>query len=195
MPILGVVASSISGNLYSASYDSIATATIGAGGSGTVTFSGIPSTYTHLQIRYSALTSRATYGIDGFYLTFNNIISGNLYSRHDIRADGGAVSAGSATSGNYIDFNFATIGTTVTNAPGVGVIDIFDYSNTNKFKTVRALAGVDVNGTVAGFGGAMQMVSGLLQSTNAISSFVITPQQAAFQQGSVFALYGIKGVA
>lgn len=191
-PILGIYASGAQ-LINATSFESISTATVGSGGSGTITFSSIPSTYTHLQIRYSALTSRATYGIDGFYLTFNGVTSGNLYSRHDIRADGGAISSGSATSGNYIDFNYATIGTTVTNIPGGGIIDILDYSNTNKYKTVRSLAGVDVNGTVAGFGGAMQFVSGLLQSTSAISSFVITPQQAAFQQSTVFALYGIKG--
>ena len=181
-------------SVYAASFESITTTTVGAGGAGSITISSIPSTYTHLQLRYTALTSRATYGIDGLYLTFNGVGS-SVYSRHDIRGDGGAISAGSASTAGYIDFNYATVGTTVTNYPGAGVIDILDYTNTNKLKTVRALAGVDVNGTVAGFGGAMQIVSGLYQQTTAISSLTITPQQASFAQYSSFALYGIKVAA
>ena len=43
------------------SFDSIATVTVGAGGSSSITFSSIPSTYKHLQIRLLAQTNRATY--------------------------------------------------------------------------------------------------------------------------------------
>ena len=52
MPILGLLASAISGNLFapSGAYDSIATAS-GTGSSATISFTSIPSTYTHLQIR------------------------------------------------------------------------------------------------------------------------------------------------
>lgn len=35
----------------STDYDSIATTTVGAGGAASITFSSIPSTYQHLQIR------------------------------------------------------------------------------------------------------------------------------------------------
>jgi hypothetical protein len=52
MPILGIIASAITGNLVTTSYESIETVTVGSGGSATVlTFSSIPATYTHLQIR------------------------------------------------------------------------------------------------------------------------------------------------
>jgi hypothetical protein len=52
-PILGILASGMSGNLWAPGkdFDSIATTTVGAGGASTITFSSIPSTYRHLQIR------------------------------------------------------------------------------------------------------------------------------------------------
>ena len=53
MPVLGIIASQISGHLFqpTGAYDSIATSTVGAGGAASIVFSSIPSTYTHLQIR------------------------------------------------------------------------------------------------------------------------------------------------
>jgi hypothetical protein len=51
MPILGIIASAITGNLVTTSYESIATVTVGGGGAATVAFTSIPATYTHLQIR------------------------------------------------------------------------------------------------------------------------------------------------
>ena len=47
-------------------YNSIAgTVVVAAGGQATITFSAIPSTYTHLQIRCMAQTDRATVSFDG----------------------------------------------------------------------------------------------------------------------------------
>lgn len=190
-PILGIWASGASA-AAATSYESIATVTVGAGGAGTITFSSIPSTYTHLQVRYMGMTSRATYGQDSMNVAFNGV-GGTSYARHDIRADGSAVSAGSAISQNTIDLNYATLGTTVSSYPGVGIIDILDYANTSKYKTLRYLGGVDENGLIAGYPGAVVYTSGLFQSTSAISSIVFTPQLAAFAQYTSFALYGIKG--
>ena len=175
------------------SFQSISTVTVGSGGSASISFTSIPATYTHLQIRYSAFTNRPTYGIDSFYMQFNSV-GGTSYSRHDLRGDGSSVSAGSGTSQSAIDLNFATLGTTVISAPGVGVIDILDYTNANKYKTVRYLGGVDVNGTIAGFGGAVIYASGLFMSTNSISSIFVAPNVGPnFAEYSQFALYGVRG--
>lgn len=191
-PILGILASTQQAAFAIGDYESIATVTVGSGGANPITFSSIPSTYTHLQVRYMGMTSRATYGQDAMNVTFNGV-GGTSYARHDIRADGSAVSAGAGTSQSNIDLNYATLGTTVSSYPGVGIIDILDYANTSKYKTVRYLGGVDENGTIAGFPGAIVYASGLFQSTNAISSITFTPQLAAFAQYTSFALYGIKG--
>lgn len=189
MPILGILASSYLA--AAGDYESIATVTVGSGGASSISFNSISSGYAHLQIRYTGLTNRATFGIDSMALTFNGV-GGTSYSRHDIRADGSAVSAGSITSNSSIDLNYATLGTTVSSFPGVGVIDVLDYANTNKNKTVRYLGGTDLNGSIAGFPGAVIFASGLFQSTNAITSMTFTPINGNFAQHTTFALYGIK---
>ena len=57
--LIGVIASSGGAAAAGTAYESIATVTVGAGGSSSVTFSSIPSTYQHLQIRYINTTSTA----------------------------------------------------------------------------------------------------------------------------------------
>jgi hypothetical protein len=82
------------------------------------------------------------------------------------------LTANGSVSQNYVQFG-DSVGT--NNGPGAGnvgasILDILDYANTNKYKTIRLLAGVDVNGTVATFGGVVGLTSGLWQNTNAITS-------------------------
>jgi len=57
-PMLGIMASAISGNLFTPSkdYDSIATVTVSTAVS-SITFSSIPATYRHLEIRFIAQNS------------------------------------------------------------------------------------------------------------------------------------------
>ena len=55
-PNLGIIATSISGHLFTFSlvgnYDALATVTVPSGGLSSITFAGIPTTgYSHLQIR------------------------------------------------------------------------------------------------------------------------------------------------
>jgi len=64
-------------------------------------------------------------------------------------------------------------------------MDIFDYSNTNKFKTSRELGGYDLNGS-----GGVGFISGNFRSTSAITSIAFAG--TTFQQYSSFALYGVK---
>ena len=70
------------------------------------------------------------------------------------------------------------------------VIDLLDYSNTNKYKTLRSLGGWDANGS-----GRIILNSGLWgNSGSAISSIdIVTSTGNNFVQYSTFALYGIKG--
>ena len=194
MPILGVIASSISGNLYSASFDSIATQTVGAGGASSVTFSSIPSTYTHLQVRCYAQTNRGTYGIDEVRIRFNSD-TGTNYADHSLYGNGSAVFSGASTSTTGM-LTSGTIGTSTGNSSlvwGIDIIDILDYVNTNKYKTIRRLTGVDINGTVGGLGGRVGISSGFWQNTNAVTNINITPVNGTLlNQYSSFALYGIK---
>jgi hypothetical protein len=69
------------------------------------------------------------------------------------------------------------------------VIDILDYANTNKNKTIRSLAGSDANGSGTIWFGSIAWLS-----TSAITSLSFNIESGSnFTQYSSFALYGIKG--
>lgn len=188
MPILGIFASSklVAG----ASYESIATTTVGSGGTASITFSSIPSTYTHLQVRGILQSARATFSRDEYKITINSD-TGNNYSSHNIIGDGSSLGAGNETSRAYI-LSQDTVG--ANGWWGATVVDFLDYKNTNKNKTVRILAGLDTNGAgVSSANGAMTFSSGLWQNTSAITSITFTATSANWNQYSQLALYGIKG--
>ena len=184
-PILGIYASQISGHLWapSGAYDSIATTTVGAGGTSSITFSSIPSTYTHLQLRGIVRGGSEV----GVIAAFN----GSGGQGHILYGRGTTSSAGS-----FQETAGIPIGVTPNsgnNAADFGsfVADILDYANTSKYKTTRSLAGIEITGSGNSY---VFFQSGLWQSTNAISSIVLTLNGgASFAQHSQIALYGIKG--
>ena len=180
MPILGITASSISGSLLANSYESISTVTVGSGGAGSVTFSSIPATYTHLQIRGIA---RA--GGDGQLDATLNSDTGTNYSCHSLLGYGSGVAPNAESNSSKITMEAYTNATSVFAAY---IIDILDYANTNKYKTTRNLAGYDSNGA-----GRVSLNSGNWRNTNAITSVTLTARSQTFQQYTQFALYGIKG--
>ena len=163
------------------SYESISTVTVGAGGSSVITFSSIPSTYKHLQIRYINTTSTVNQNL---VVTFNSD-TGSNYAWHRLLGDGSSAiaDASSSTTG----MNIGRSGGNSTSFAG-GVFDILDYANTSKYKTARTLYGTDQNGS-----GLIFLASGLWQNTAAISTVTFTPASGNFAQYSQFALYGIKG--
>ena len=190
MPILGVIASQISGHLFapSGAYDSIATVTVGSGGTGTVTFTSIPQTYTHLQIRMVGRTNRADVN-DTARLRYNSDTNSNNYTYHEIMGSGTSASVYGSGAPESNQMLVLAGSTAAANIFGVGITDILDYTNTNKYKTQRNLGGVDRNGS-----GSIVFNSGLWMSTSAISSITLTPASGTlFNQYSQFALYGIKG--
>lgn len=185
-PILGIYASQTTGHISTSSYESIATVTVGSGGSSSISFTSIPSTYKHLQIRYSASDSRTGTPWSDTYIVFNSDSSTN-YSNHLLYTDSTTVSPGAASNQSFIQA--ASIGdASPSSVFGVGIIDILDYANTNKYKTIREISGNDENGT-----GFLNLGSGSWRSTTAINSITFTSITPNFRQYSIFALYGIKG--
>lgn len=184
MPILGVIASAISGNLEVGSFDSIATFV--SPGATSVTFSSIPSTYKHLQIRGIA-NNGETSGYNNQGLRFNGDTSSS-YSVHRLTGDGATPTAGSQTSATQINDIFR-IPPTSSGYFGAFVIDILDYTSTSKTKAVRVYTGGDSNGS-----GWIGIHSGLWYATpTAITSITINSSVGNFGTNSSFALYGIKG--
>jgi len=189
MPIFGITASSNMSTKLTDFYQ-IATTTVGTATS-TVTFSSIPQDYTHLQLRSFSQDSRATYGITETRITFNSDSSA-VYARHQLVGDGSTVFSDGVTGAQYMILGDGTFGTTTGGTFGVGIADILDYTNTNKFKTVRQISGVDINGTIAGYGGRAGLSSGVWRSTSAISSITLLAQNGNFSTNSRFDLYGVK---
>jgi hypothetical protein len=186
-PILGIMASSISGSkAVTNSYESIATVSVGSGGADSVEFTSIPSTYTHLQLRYIARTSRSETD-DGFSIQLNGDTASN-YRYHYLAGNGTSASAYSEPNTGY-GVPYVSAANAGANTFGVGVFDLLDYRNTNKYKVARIIGGEDNNG-----GGWVALNSGLWLNTAAVTSIKCqTNSLGNFVQYSHFALYGIKG--
>jgi hypothetical protein len=191
MPILGTVASQFSSKPFG-SFESISSATIGSGGQSTVSFTSIPQTYTHLQLRCTAKNSSANSFANNVNFQFNSD-TGSNYAWHLSYGVGTNPTGGSATPSSTFIYTGVAIGASTANIFGTFIIDILDYTNTNKFKTSRSLIGATQNSTPT----SHQFIgigSGLWRNTNAISTITLTPNAGNFLQYSSFALYGIKGV-
>jgi hypothetical protein len=174
--------------LSALSYESIATVTVGAGGASNISFTSIPSTYKHLQLRMHNRTNRSYSGntVDAI----NIKLDGNLYTKlHRLAGDGVSAYSGVATDGFYTAQNGA--GGTTNSGWGSQVFDLFDYSNTNKNKVGRLIGGFDSS---LSNGGYVQLSSWLWVTTTTPTSIdLYSVTGSSFYQHSSFALYGIKG--
>jgi len=179
MPILGIIASSIL--KVTDSYESIASSSPTSGS--TVTFSSIPSTYQHLQIRINMIcTSSAA------LLTNFNSDTGNNYAMHGLFGTGSAT----AVNGVGTQSNIQSLGQnagTITTYPNVVIMDIHDYASISKYKTVRSFGGFDNNAS----GTEVDLVSGLWMNTAAITSITFALSGGSYSSGTTISLYGIKG--
>ena len=164
--------------------------TAGTGSSASVTFSSIPSTYSHLQIRGIARDTFATANLQTGYLTFNSDTSSS-YPNHGLVGNGTSVTAnGSAATTDIASISYSGSAATA-NSYGAFIIDILDYASTSKYKTVRIFTGFDSNsGTTTN---AVVLRSGLWMNTSAISSLTLRTGLTAWTTASTFALYGMKG--
>jgi hypothetical protein len=189
MRILGATASSF--EVYS-SFESIATLTA-AGGETSLTFSSIPSTYKHLQIRGIGRLSGTTEGYGYSYIRFNS----GPQATHALLVHGTTVTLDAATSTNYQIPNAMAPSNAPTGTYGALIIDIHDYASTTKLKTARGFSGYNTNGAALtyyhGVGLSSALATGL--GTSALTSVAITsgPFGETFVAGSTYALYGIKG--
>lgn len=170
-------------------YESIASFTVPTGGLTSVTFSNIPQTYAHLQVRGIARnTSHSGGGAEqNLRMQFNGDTASN-YSDHWIAGDGSSASASNElTTSMMLAYGIIPMDTETANSYGTFVTDLVDYANGSKYKTIRSLIGKDTNG-----GGYIFLSSGNWRSTSAVTSLVLYPQAGSFAQYSSFALYGVK---
>ena len=179
-PMLGIMASSRL--VASTAYESIATAS--GNGITNITFSSIPATYKHLQIRgiinvAAAISAKFQFNGD----------TGSNYAVHNLYGNGTAAAASGIASRTIIDLGRQVGFPSDANIYGAFIFDVIDYASTSKYKTTRSFQGTDTNGNgVLG----VDLESGLWMSTSAINSINLN---WTFNGGSAtsIALYGIKG--
>ena len=151
-----------------------------------VTFSNIPQTFTHLQIR--AFARGTTSFADGltWYLRLGSD-SGTNYGFHQLFGNGsGAFSAGAASSNNMDASQVFADSSAAANIYGVAITDILDYTNLNKNKTIRTIGGWDGNSTR----GRVTVASGHWRNTNAVAVLDCIID-GGWVAGSRIDLYGI----
>ena len=186
----GVVASGISGHLWApvGAYEQIASTTVPAGGTSTITFSGIPLTYSNLQIRGIGRTARAL-AEDGLYFRFNGDSASN-YTAHSLFGNGTTASSfvGGTTSDTEIETYNMPGNSSASNIFGVSIIDILDYSSSNKYKTIKVFGGFDNNST----NGRVSLASGFWRNTDQISSITLIAGNSTWLEYSSFSLYGVN---
>ena len=167
-------------------FDALGTVTVPSGGLSSITFAGIPTTgYSHLQVRG---IYRYTTALDILAMQLNDDTAAN-YSSHKVYGSGSSASAGGSASVSNMDLGYMMNSST---GYGTAVIDLLDYTNTTKAKTVRALSGTDLNGS----GYINFNSSAWYKNTSsvypAINSIKIYPTGGTFAEYSQFALYGVK---
>ena len=149
-----------------------------------IVFSGIPANYTHLQVRAIARDTTSGSGMSNSYLRLNSDADAN-YAWHYLMGNGSSTTA--SYGGPYSIRSIVTpkAGDTA-NSFSATVIEILDYANTSKNKTLKTITGTNLNTS-----GEVYLQSGLWMSGAAVTSILIGAN-TSFAANSHFALYGIK---
>jgi hypothetical protein len=165
-------------------YTPLATVTLGTAAS-SVTFSSIPATYRDLIIVVNGRSTHSANNLDTVGGRFNGD-AGSNYSFVGMNAgDAGSPLSNSGTTTNFQGGRLATSNGGRT-AFGVCVIQIFDYSATDKHKTVLS-RGASQTEAVAVDANASRWAN-----TAAVTSVLVrTAQGANYVAGSTFSLYGV----
>lgn len=187
MPILGIVDSSKRVSDTGAMFP-LQVVTVGAAGASSITFSNIPQTYAHLQIRFVARNAAISPGnaSQSVYIRFNGD-TGSNYAYHYLNGNGTSASAVSGTSQTLILLpDSATQNLNTAGLFSAGIVDILDYSSSAKNTTIR-----HIGGAIADNEDDISLTSGLWINTSAITSITFTSVDI-FVANSRFSLYGIK---
>lgn len=154
-----------------------------------LTFSSIPQTYKHLQLRYVA---RANNNVTNLRFRLNGD-TGSNYATHSLHTQStGVFSDNSTSTTSMYSCEFSFDGASPTGAFSPGIMDFLDYSATSKNTTMRGLAGQCEPAWVTG---RLRLRSAAWFNTAAVTSLTIFTDSGTgrFVAGSRFSLYGIKG--
>ena len=153
----------------------------------TVTFSGIPATYTDLVLQVSARSTTAT--VSAFVTYYLNSNTGSLHSETYLGGGGSATESGRASNANAIGIQgFISISGASATANTFGSVEIYIPSYAASQNKPTSNYGVAESNTALV---QMGITAGLWRNTAAVTSITLDPQ-GDFASGSSFYLYGIK---
>lgn len=166
-------------------FEAIASTTLSSATS-TITFSSIPDTYQHLQLRVYGKTNTTGTTSQNMAVRLNSD-TGTNYAWHIVYGEGStSVTDKQNSDTQHLFGNFLTAD--ATNRFSVLIMDILDYKSTNKNKVMRSLTGFDNNGS-----GMAWFTSGLWISTSAVTSLTIKQYGSSnLASGTVASLYGLR---
>jgi hypothetical protein len=171
------------------SFESIATI-VATGGESVITFSSIPTGYSHLQLRcLGADTFSGSTAAGQSDMIFNNDSTSN-YSQQRLYTDGTTVTAAGTATRTSLGTCVGVYWGSVTTLFSYSITDIFDYASTTKMKSVKGYAGTSENTSTIDF--QFSYGTGLWRSTAAINRIDLPAVISGWRAGSRFALYGVK---
>jgi hypothetical protein len=154
-----------------------------------VRFSSIPQTFTHLQVRCFLRTTNSSVEDTVYSYNYNNNTGSTGSAYHSIVGSGTSATSGGQTGQFSSVLGYCPAANANTNVYGSLILDILDYTNTNKNKTLRSLSGYDNNGS-----GTVSLYSNLpltLPGTGAVTSLTIVCN-GNIAANSRFEIYGIS---
>jgi hypothetical protein len=161
-------------------YTSIASQTLSSASS-IFTFSNIPQDYVDLVLVFNYKSNSVNQPT--LLLSFNGSSTG--YSGTQLYGNGSTVGSNKNTNASYISIARAVGTPTTSGATATIIINLMNYANSSRYKTVLARTASTESGTEADVG--------LWQSASPITSIKLTtPTSNDFAAGSTITLYGIQ---
>lgn len=174
-------------------YTKIASVTVGAGGSSTIDFSSIPSTYTDLLFKLSlrADTNSGTYQQLSYRFNANT----SSYAVRDIEGNGSAAGSGNNTTNTPGEGGtWGRLTSTGINIPSTtaSTFTSFDWYIPNYTVAQYKSFGFEMTSENNATQAYQEISAGLWSNTTAINQVTITPFSGNFAQYSTATLYGIS---
>ena len=166
-------------------YVAIATVTVGSGGANTIVFSSIPATYTDLELKLSARSSRNAGAHSGLYVKFNTSTTGYSFRCLEVNDT-------NVRSTNNASQVMATINQDTDTASTFSNLSMYipNYAGSNN----KSLSIDEVTENNSSSTYQLGMIAGLWSNSSAITDITLTVENGSFdfKQYSTATLYGIK---
>lgn len=166
-------------------YSKLASSTVGAGGTPSITFNNIPQNYTDLVVKISGRTTESAF-FTSMLLTFNGSTSG--YSRKFIQAYNSSTASSQGSSETSSNLGYLNGSTSTADTFNNMEVYIPNYTSANQ-KSIS----ID---TVQGINKATDWVlwqeAALWANVSAVNRITLTPAGGNLAQHTTATLYGIR---